>query len=215
MVRIPRSPAKRSEARAKRDVPHTATTHPQRSGMYSQPSSRTQFKLLLRLAPFPIPARLPSNDLRNRCGSSCHSPTSSRHIRAGPPNTFSFHGNIEATGAEAVDLPIPEGRQPSNEHPFKGNIDLKALETHLQSRAQDVPCIMMTGCGPTPTLPNALTRWAFQWSSRPEGMRSLWTPAAGFRQNLHPADKPPAFPGIHLHDDHSALVPGMGFKLSP
>jgi tryptophanase len=63
-----------------------------------------------------------------------------------PSNTHfdTTRGNIEATGAEAVDLPIPEGREPSNEHPFKGNIDLEALESLLQSRAADVPCIMMT-----------------------------------------------------------------------
>jgi len=41
------------------------------------------------------------------------------------PNNSHFdttRANVEFTGAEAVDLPIPEGRQPETRLPFKGNI---------------------------------------------------------------------------------------------
>lgn len=36
--------------------------------------------------------------------------------------------NVEGAGAEGRDLPIPEATDPSNPHPFKGNIDLAGLE---------------------------------------------------------------------------------------
>jgi tryptophanase len=46
------------------------------------------------------------------------------------PNNTHFdttRANIEHTGAAAVDLPIPEGRQPPVRHSFKGNMDVAAL----------------------------------------------------------------------------------------
>ncbi|KXK43348.1 MAG: tryptophanase, partial [Chlorobi bacterium OLB5] len=36
--------------------------------------------------------------------------------------------NIEFSGAEAFDIPIEEAKHPMLEHPFKGNMDTKALE---------------------------------------------------------------------------------------
>jgi tryptophanase len=63
------------------------------------------------------------------------------------PNNTHFdttRANVEFTGAEAVDLVIPEGREPSLEHPFKGNMDLDALEALLEDRAADVPVVFVT-----------------------------------------------------------------------
>jgi tyrosine phenol-lyase len=52
--------------------------------------------------------------------------------------------NIEATGAEALDLPCPEANDPSRPAPFKGDIDLVRLEALLKDRAQDVPLCIVT-----------------------------------------------------------------------
>lgn len=52
--------------------------------------------------------------------------------------------NIEYVGAEAVDLVIPEGRDPNSLHPFKGNIDLKRLEGFLQENRGSIPFGMIT-----------------------------------------------------------------------
>jgi tryptophanase len=63
------------------------------------------------------------------------------------PNNTHFdttRANVEFTGAEALDLPIAEGRVPSSEHPFKGNMDVAALEELLDARAADVPVVFVT-----------------------------------------------------------------------
>ena len=63
-----------------------------------------------------------------------------------PSNTHfdTTRGNIEATGAQALDLLIAEGSDPANEYPFKGNMDLSRLEALLTSRGEQVPCVMLT-----------------------------------------------------------------------
>jgi tryptophanase len=72
-------------------------------------------------------------------------------VIAGPgkvvPNNTHFdttRANVEATGADAVDLVIPEGLDPSSRHPFKGNMDLERLDELLRARAADVPVVFMT-----------------------------------------------------------------------
>jgi tryptophanase len=64
------------------------------------------------------------------------------------PNNTHFdttRANLEFVGAEARDLVIAEGREPSVEHPFKGNMDVDALE-HLIQRVgrEHVPLVMLT-----------------------------------------------------------------------
>jgi tryptophanase len=70
---------------------------------------------------------------------------------AGPgtavPNNTHFdttRANVEATGAEAVDLVIPEGLDPCSLHPFKGNMDLARLDALLGERAGNVPVVFVT-----------------------------------------------------------------------
>jgi tryptophanase len=61
------------------------------------------------------------------------------------PNNSHFdttRANVEFTGAEALDLLILEGLDPAAEHPFKGNMDLGALEGVLATR--DVPVVFVT-----------------------------------------------------------------------
>ena len=63
------------------------------------------------------------------------------------PNNNHFdttRANIEVEEAEARDLVIAEGRQPSVVHPFKGNIDLAALEALLERDGDRVPLVMVT-----------------------------------------------------------------------
>lgn len=53
--------------------------------------------------------------------------------------------NIEIHGAEAVDLVIAEGRDPSVDHPFKGNMDIEALDSFLRTHGREkVPVVMLT-----------------------------------------------------------------------
>jgi tryptophanase len=64
------------------------------------------------------------------------------------PNNTHFdttRANVEFVGAEAVDLPIPEGTKPATQHPFKGNMDVAALEQLIArvGRAK-VPLAMLT-----------------------------------------------------------------------
>jgi tryptophanase len=63
-----------------------------------------------------------------------------------PSNTHfdTTRGNIEATGAQAIDLVIAEALDPTSSHPFKGNMDLGRLETLLASSAERIPLVMLT-----------------------------------------------------------------------
>jgi tryptophanase len=63
-----------------------------------------------------------------------------------PSNTHfdTTRGNIEATGAEALDLPTPHAGDFASSYPFKGDVDLAALEKLLAQRADAVPVVMMT-----------------------------------------------------------------------
>jgi len=64
------------------------------------------------------------------------------------PNNTHFdttRANIEFVGAEAVDLLRPEGREPSLVHPFKGNMDVEALENLIARVGRErVPLVMLT-----------------------------------------------------------------------
>jgi tryptophanase len=63
------------------------------------------------------------------------------------PNNTHFdttRANVEFSGAEARDLLIPEGHDAAKIHPFKGNMDLGALETLLQERAATIPVVFVT-----------------------------------------------------------------------
>ncbi|HKT69834.1 MAG TPA: tryptophanase [Terriglobales bacterium] len=64
------------------------------------------------------------------------------------PNNTHFdttRANIEFVGAEALDLLRPEGRQPSLIHPFKGDMDVEALESLITRVGRErVPLVMLT-----------------------------------------------------------------------
>jgi tryptophanase len=64
------------------------------------------------------------------------------------PNNSHFdttRANIEFSGAEAVDLPTVEGKDPDVIADFKGNMDVKALEEFIQRvGAENVPLCMIT-----------------------------------------------------------------------
>ncbi len=64
------------------------------------------------------------------------------------PNNTHFdttRANIEYRGAEALDLVIPEGREPSVIHSFKGNMDPHALRKVIEKRGKDrIPLVMLT-----------------------------------------------------------------------
>ncbi|OYV94949.1 MAG: tyrosine phenol-lyase, partial [Acidobacteria bacterium 21-70-11] len=64
-----------------------------------------------------------------------------------PGNTHfdTTRANIEDAGAEARDMVIPEGLDPELDHPFKGNIDLAALERCIaEARPERVPFVLIT-----------------------------------------------------------------------
>jgi len=64
------------------------------------------------------------------------------------PNNTHFdttRANIEYRGATAIDLPVPEAHDTQARLPFKGNLDIRALEACIESEgAKNVPLVMVT-----------------------------------------------------------------------
>ncbi len=95
--------------------------------------------------------------------------------------------NVEYTGAQALDLLVPEGRDPQSEHPFKGNIDLGALESCLATHgAARVPLVLLTvtnnsGGGQPVSLANIKEARAI---TRRHGI-PLYLDAARFAENAY------------------------------
>ncbi|MBS0384468.1 MAG: tryptophanase [Proteobacteria bacterium] len=63
-----------------------------------------------------------------------------------PSNTHfdTTRGNIEATGAEALDLPCSENGDPNSLALFKGDMDIERLKSLLEREGARVPCVMLT-----------------------------------------------------------------------
>ena len=63
-----------------------------------------------------------------------------------PGNTHfdTTRANIEASGAVAIDLPAPQAADPTTDYPFKGNIDLAALDATLDRNRGRVPFVLVT-----------------------------------------------------------------------
>ncbi|HEU4345984.1 MAG TPA: tryptophanase [Candidatus Binatia bacterium] len=106
------------------------------------------------------------------------------------PNNTHFdttRANVEFVGAEAVDLPISEGKHPANLHPFKGNMDVAAL-AQLIARvgAARIPLVMLTitnnsGGGQPVSMENAR---AVQAVCRRHGI-PLYFDACRFAENAY------------------------------
>ena len=64
------------------------------------------------------------------------------------PNNTHFdttRANCEFVGAEALDIPIPEAKEPAHLHPFKGNMDTRCLtELIVRESAKKIPLVMVT-----------------------------------------------------------------------
>jgi tryptophanase len=63
------------------------------------------------------------------------------------PNNTHFdttRANVQDRGGVALDLPSPEARQPHSAYPFKGNMDVEALERTLYDNPRRVPLVMLT-----------------------------------------------------------------------
>jgi tyrosine phenol-lyase len=64
-----------------------------------------------------------------------------------PSNTHfdTTRANLEFLGGVALDLVIPEGKQPGLIHPFKGNMDVTSLEEIIRREGKEkIPLVMLT-----------------------------------------------------------------------
>src|SRR6202007_2354487 len=64
------------------------------------------------------------------------------------PNNTHFdttRANCEFVGAQALDLPVPEAKEPSQIYPFKGNMDTSRLAEVIEREgAKKIPLVMLT-----------------------------------------------------------------------
>src|SRR6266853_348699 len=64
------------------------------------------------------------------------------------PNNTHFdttRANCEFVGAQALDLPTPEAKEPARVHPFKGNMDVARLAEAIERQgAKKIPLVMLT-----------------------------------------------------------------------
>ncbi|MCK6474859.1 MAG: tryptophanase [Planctomycetes bacterium] len=63
------------------------------------------------------------------------------------PNNSHFdttRAHVETSGAEALDLPAPQSRNTQSIHPFKGDMDLAALERLLKREGHRIPLVTAT-----------------------------------------------------------------------
>ena len=88
-----------------------------------------------------VPAHDPDASGPGRRASSSRS-WAGRPRRAGEQHFDTTRGNVEVTGAMAVDLVTP--RRDPGPHPFKGNMDIARLVDAARAVRRDVPLVMMT-----------------------------------------------------------------------
>ena len=106
------------------------------------------------------------------------------------PNNNHFdttRANVEVENAEARDLVIAEGRIPDLIHPFKGNVDLAALEATLRADGARIPLVMVTvtnnaGGGQPVSLENLKAVRALCDTYR----KPLFLDACRFAENAYP-----------------------------
>jgi len=119
-----------------------------------------------------------------------------------PGNTHfdTTRANIEATEATALDLPVPEGLDPTSEAAFKGNLDVARLERVLHESPGRVPCVVVTitnnALGGQPVSLDNLraTRRACERASVP-----LFLDAARFAENAYLArERDPKLRGLDI-----------------
>jgi tryptophanase len=95
--------------------------------------------------------------------------------------------NIEHDGGEGVDLPAPEARRPQDRAPFKGNIDLEALERFLdgpgRGRTAMVLLTLTNNAGGGQPLSLANARAARDIADK-RGV-PLWIDACRFAENAY------------------------------